>query len=93
MVLMGLSKEAYWLSWVCTFQIYFLPITSLYAYLISTAPNEYLPALLMGADPSLCVVFMICYGQALVTFCFFHEHFSAQWCVAGLNSPSKGAVM
>ncbi|RUS76072.1 hypothetical protein EGW08_016176, partial [Elysia chlorotica] len=77
MKLMGLHASVHWVSWFLTFAIYLVPAMLVYTLLfgLNIAGGKMGPVL-ENTDSSLFFVFLLCYGFALITFCFMLSTFA-----------------
>ncbi|GFR85121.1 ATP-binding cassette sub-family A member 3 [Elysia marginata] len=75
MKLVGMKPSAYWLSWLLSSSLYFTPVLAVYTFLMSVVSLDDSPPVLASIDPSLFFAFMLCYGLALITFCFLISTF------------------
>ncbi|GFS09301.1 ATP-binding cassette transporter sub-family A [Elysia marginata] len=85
MKLMGLQASVHWVSWFVTFAIYLIPALALWALLMGINFSSDQPPVLMYSDPSVFFVFLLCYGLALITFCFMVSTF--------VNKANIGAIL
>ncbi|GFS11819.1 ATP-binding cassette sub-family A member 3 [Elysia marginata] len=75
MKLMGLRSSALWVSWFVTFSIYLVPALAIYALLFGLNISSDTGPVLANTDATLFFVFLLCYGFALLTFCFMVSTF------------------
>ncbi|XP_046544466.1 phospholipid-transporting ATPase ABCA3-like isoform X1 [Haliotis rubra] len=75
MKLMGLSAAAHWASWFLTIFIYILVFSAIYTVAcgVNISGNG---AVLANSDPSVLMVFLICYGVAIISYCFMISAFT-----------------
>ena len=75
MKLMGLKASVHWLSWFITFAVYLVPALAVYALLFGLNVAGDKGPVLANTDASLFFIFLLCYGVALLTFCFMVSTF------------------
>ncbi|GFS11780.1 ATP-binding cassette transporter sub-family A, partial [Elysia marginata] len=75
MKLMGLRASVHWLSWFVTFAVYLVPALAIYALLFGLNLSGDKGPVLANTDATLFFVFLLCYGFALLTFCFMVSTF------------------
>ncbi|KAK3796087.1 hypothetical protein RRG08_044081 [Elysia crispata] len=75
MKLMGLRASVHWVSWFITFAIYLVPALAIYPLLFGLNISSDKGPMLANTDASLFFVFLLCYGFALITFCFMVSTF------------------
>ncbi|XP_071081915.1 phospholipid-transporting ATPase ABCA3-like [Haliotis cracherodii] len=85
MKLMGLSAAAHWASWFLTIFIYILIFSAIFTVAcgVNISGNG---AVLANSDPSVLIVFLICYGVAIISFCFMISAFTQRANIASAVS-------
>ncbi|KAK3720507.1 hypothetical protein RRG08_058395 [Elysia crispata] len=73
--LVGVNHSIYWISWLISFSLYFVPVLAGYTVLMTVAFTPDSWPVMGKVDPSLFFAFLLCYGLAIITFSFMVSTF------------------